>query len=85
MKAKSVNRIKVFTIVLGAIAAALIVAGFCVPPTGVIDGSVFIGVGEIIGIIDSFLIWEALDRGIDAKFQHGNTTIEINNPDEESE
>lgn len=27
---------------------ALIVAGFCVPPTGVVDGSVLIAVGELM-------------------------------------
>lgn len=82
---KNSKGIRILTIVLGCIATALIVCGFFVPPMGVIDGSVFIGVGEIIAIIDSFLLWEALDKGIDAKFSHGNTSIEINNPDDKSD
>lgn len=85
MKKQNVKATKVFTAVLGAIAVGLIVAGFFVPPMGVIDGSVFIGVGEIIAIIDSFVLWESIDRGIDAKFTHKNTSIEINNPDSKNE
>lgn len=67
---------------LTAIAVGLIVASFFIPPTGVIDGSVLAAVGELFAFAALFMAWEALDRGIDTKVTHGNTTIELNNDDE---
>ena len=52
------------------------------PPTGKIDGSILAAVGELFGFAALFMAWEALDRGVDAKVTHGNTTIELNNDDE---
>ena len=49
---------------------------------GIIDGSVFAGVGELFAFA---ALWEghvAIKRGMDAKISHNNTTIELNNPDE---
>lgn len=40
----------VVLIVLGAV---LLVAGFCVPPTGVIDNSVLVAFGEILTFVGS--------------------------------
>lgn len=57
----------------------LIVTSFFIPPTGVIDGSVFVGVGELFAFA---ALWEAhiaIKKGMDAKITHNNTTIEINN------
>lgn len=59
----------------------LIVTSFIIPPTGIIDPSVFAGVGELMGF---GVLWEvhiAVKKGMDAKMSHNNTTIEINNPD----
>lgn len=64
-------------IVLAVIAIALIVAGFIVPPMGEVHPSVLKGVGEIIGIIAIFFGWESVDKGLDAKIQHGKTTIQL--------
>lgn len=69
--------------VLAVISVALIVGSFFVPPQGVIDGSVLLAVGEIFAFATLFMAWESVDRGIDAKVTHGNTTIELNNPDGE--
>ena len=67
--------------ILTLISAALIVGSFFMPPQGAIDGSVLAAVGELFGFAALFAAWEAVDRGIDAKVTHGNTTIELNNPD----
>jgi hypothetical protein len=44
------------------IALGLIVAGFFVPPVGVIDGSVIQAVGEIIGIIAILEVPHCLEK-----------------------
>lgn len=69
---------------LAFLSAALIISSFFVPPMGTIDGSVLAAVGELFGFAALFAAWEAVDRGIDAKVTHGNTTIELNNPDNKS-
>lgn len=75
------TRLKKIAAGLTAIAVGLIVASFFIPPTGVIDGSVLAAVGEVFAFAALFMAWEALDKGIDAKVTHGNTTIELNNDD----
>ena len=67
--------------ILTAVALLLIVAGFIVPPMGSIDGSVLTGVGEIIGLQAVATIWHAIDKGVDAKVTHGETTIDLKNDD----
>lgn len=79
------TRYKIVAVVLAIIAVGLLIGSFFMPPQGKIDGSVLSAVGEIIGIIAIFFAWEAVDRGIDAKVTHGNTTIELNNPDKKNE
>lgn len=59
----------------------LIVTSFFIPPTGVIDSSVFAGVGELFAF---GTLWEAhiaIRKGMDAKLTKDDITIEINNPD----
>ena len=63
------------------VSVALLGGSFFVPPMGLIDGSVLAAVGELFGFAALFAAWEAVDRGIDAKVTHGQTTIELNNPD----
>lgn len=55
----------------------LMVAGFIVPPTGVIDGSVLKGVGELFGFATLFVVGTAINRGVDVRLQHGKTTATI--------
>lgn len=69
-----------FWVCLG-FAIALIVAGFIVPPTGVVDGSVLKGVGELFGFAALYTVWLAIRRGVDAKVQHGNTSLTIGDLD----
>ena len=69
------TKAKIAAAVLSFIAVGLIVASFIIPPQGVVDGSVLAAVGEIFAFAALFAVWEAVDKGIDAKIVHGNTTI----------
>ena len=66
-------------------ALGLIIAGFMFPPPGQIDNSVLVGAGEINGTIALGCILKAIDKGVDATFQHNNTSVTITNKDEEEE
>lgn len=57
--------------------AGLLIAGFLVPPTGSIDGSVLTGVGELFAFPTLWTVWHGIDKGIDAKLKHGNTEVTI--------
>lgn len=58
---------------------ALIIISFFIPPMGIIDSSVFAGVGELFGFAALWEVHLAIKKGIDAKISHHDTTIEINN------
>lgn len=66
-------------------ALVLICAGFLFPPQGQIDNSVLVGAGEINGTIALGAVIKAIDRGVDATFQHNNTSVTITNRDDEEE
>lgn len=55
----------------------LIVTSFFVPPMATIDGSILAAVGELFGFAALGNIIVAIEKGIDAKIQHGNTTLTI--------
>lgn len=61
------------------VSICLIVGGFFVPPTGVIDGSVLTAVGELFAFPTLAFGFRAIELGYDFKASHGNTTVEINN------
>lgn len=82
---KSANFLKKAAIALAIVSAALIVIGFFIPPIGVIDGSVFIGVGELMGIQSLFTAWDCIEKGQAAKFSHGKTTLEISGKDDDAD
>ena len=67
-----------FLIAFGA-SIGLIIAGFCVPPHGVIDGSVLTAVGELFAFAALAFGGHALTLGYDLKVQKGETTVEVNN------
>jgi sugar phosphate permease len=58
---------------------SLIIAGFLVPPMGVIDGSVLTAVGELIAFPALAFGLRAVEMGYDAHITHGNTSIDITN------
>lgn len=59
------------------ISIGLIIAGFVVPPSGEIDGSVLTGVGELFAFATLWTVWNAIRMGVDAKLIHGNTTVMV--------
>lgn len=70
--------VAVFAITLG-VSVGLVVAGFLVPPTGVIDGSVLKAVGELLGFAALAVGSHAITLGYDLKLQKGDTSITLNN------
>lgn len=60
-----------------SISIALVVAGFLVPPTGQIDGSVLTAVGELFGFATLEVVLIAIRKGVDATLRHGKTEVAI--------
>ena len=63
----------------------LIVAGFIVPPTGVVDSSVLIAVGELNGTLAIGAVIKSIDKGRSASIRHNNTELTINGDEDEQE
>ena len=63
------------------ISIVLLVVGFICPPTGVIDGSVLTAVGELFAFAALGQIPVLIKSGTDIRVKHGNTSIEVDNPD----
>ena len=63
----------------------LIIASFILPPSGVIDNSVILAVGEleVLGVL--WIVSRAIDKGTGAHFSKGDVEIEIHQKDEEGE
>ena len=83
MKQNVCTRLKIIAAILAAVAVVLIVVSFFVPPLGIIDGSVLAAIGELFAFASMFMIWESVDRGMDAKITHGGTKIELSNDDKD--
>ena len=60
-----------------AASIGLIVGGFFVPPTGVIDGSVLTAVGLLFGYATLGQVHSLVARGKGVKIQHGDTTVSV--------
>lgn len=68
-----------------AISLVLVVAGFMVPPLGVIDGSVLTAVGLLLmfaTLAQIPVILEAARNGKSIKLTRGDSSIEVNSKDE---
>lgn len=76
-KQSACPKARIAAAVLSFISVGLIVTSFFIPPQGVVDSSVLAAVGEIFAFAALFAVWEAVDKGIDAKITHGNTTITL--------
>ena len=59
------------------VSIALIVGGFIVPPTGVIDGSVLTAVGLLLMFAVIEKIPEAIKTGRNIKVQKGDASLEV--------
>lgn len=64
-------------------AIGLFVGGFFVPPMGVIDGSILKAGGILLGFGSVAQVPELAKRGTDLKIQHGQTSLSVQNPDNE--
>lgn len=73
-----------FWVCLG-VSVLLIVAGFLVPPTGVLDPSVLTAVGELFGFATLYVVMRCVEKGIDAKIKKGNTELTIGDLNNEPE
>lgn len=78
-----VNTLKLMAIVVAVLAVLLFIAGFLVPPLGVIDGSVLKAAGELLGFNSLFLAWNAIDKGYGAEVRHGDTVAKIDADDDD--
>lgn len=67
---------KVFYITF-ALSVVLIVSGFLIPPTGIIDGSVLTAVGELLMFAVIARIPEAIKAGKSVKIQKGDFSAEV--------
>lgn len=61
----------------------LLVTSFFIPPLAVVDGSVLAAVGELFGFAALGEVAAAVERGHTATISHGNTQIEIKQPEDE--
>ena len=83
---KNYLKSNLFFWLFSGIGLLLIIIAFFIPPAAYIDSSVLIAVGEINGFIALGAVIKAIDKGVDATFQKGDTSVTItNNEDEEDE
>lgn len=66
------------------VSITMLIAGFCVPPTGVIDGSVLTAVGEIFGFC-TLAYMPDLINGRSVSLRHGNTSLSLGDNDAEQQ
>lgn len=62
-------------------AIVLLLLGFFSIPVGSIDPSVLTGAGIMFAFASLGIGGRALEKGVDAKVVHGETSLELNNPD----
>ena len=63
------------------ISVILLIAGFLLPPMGVIDGSVLSAVGELLLFPVVIYAFRAIELGLEVKIQKGDTSLEIHKDD----
>lgn len=81
-KINNMTWIEWLIVALSFISVCLLVTGFCCPPPGEIHNSVLLAVGELFAFSALLTGLYAIKRGADAKITHGQTTLEITNPDD---
>ena len=72
-------------LIFSIVAVGLLIASFIVPPTGVIDPSVLAATGELFAFAALGTVIKAIDKGVDAKVQRGNTTLVVGDLNREGE
>lgn len=68
--------------ILSIVSIGLVIAGFLVPPTGIIDGSVLMATGELAGWGALYIALIAVLKGTPASISHNNTSITVNKGEE---
>jgi len=68
--------------ICSAISAVLLIAGFILPPRGVIDNSVLIGVGELFSFAALAVVPSAIREGRSIKMSYKDTKVEIGSKNE---
>lgn len=68
--------------VLALIAAAMLICGFVMPPMGVVDGSVLKSAAVLFGFAALAVLMHAVDKGVGAKLEHGDTKLTISDDKE---
>ena len=71
--------------IFSIIGLLLIIVAFFLPPAAQIHQSILIAVGEINGFIALGAVIKAIDKGVDATFQHNHTSVTITNKGEEED
>jgi len=64
-------------IVLAAIIAISYIVGIIIPPPGELTESQLSGMRQMIILVTIFFAWDAVIRGLNAKFEHGQTKVTI--------
>ena len=75
------NKYFIIAIIMALVAIGLVIAGFIVPPLGVIDGSVLTAVGEIVFLVTIFFVWDCVTKGKIAKIKKGDLEASISDND----
>ena len=60
----------------------LIIASFVIPPTGIIDSSVLMGIGELEILAGIWIIYDAIKKGTGAHLKKGDISIDIDENEE---
>ena len=68
---------RIVTAICFVISVLLIIAGFLLPPMGVIDGSVLTAVGELLLFPVVIYAFRAIELGLEVKIQKGDTSVEF--------
>ncbi len=64
------------------VSLALLIAGFILPPMGIIDGSVLTAVGELLMFPVIVYGFRAIELGLEVKFTKGDASVEISKDDD---
>ena len=82
---KNYLKSNLFFWLFSGIGLLLIIVAFFLPPAAQIHQSVLYAVAEINAFIALGAVIKAIDKGVDATFQHNNTSVTITNNDEDED
>lgn len=71
--------------IFSVVGIVMLIASFFVPPFGAIDESVLKAGSLLFGFAALSVVNHAIIIGVDAKLTHGDTSVEVNSPDNNGE